>query len=261
MNLRQISVALVLAAAACKPAFNAGRFASTDDLYRAALVEYNARRWENAVQAFERLTTELPPRDPRLPVALLYFGKSQVERGDNLLAAKTYSRIYESAPQDTLADDGLLESGLAYQRMWRKPVLDAEYGDYALTQYQLLQGAFPGSPLLPRAAAQIAKLDEWFAAKDYETGYHYLRRKAYDSAIIYFKDVIRLHPTAPTTKDAYLRLHEAYSAISYKDDARDLCVGMRNAFPADRDVRQACGAAPAAAAAAAVPPATVPPPQ
>ncbi len=257
MNPRPIIFALLLLAAACKPAFNAGRFTSTDDLYRAAMVEYNARRWENAVQAFERLTTELPPRDPRLPTALFYFGRSQVERGDNLLAAKTYSRIYEAAPQDTLADDGLLESGLAYQRMWRKPVLDAEYGDYALTQYQLLQGAFPASPLLPRAATQIATLDEWFAAKDYETGYHYLRRKAYDSAIIYFKDVIRLHPTAPTAKGAYLRLHEAYTAINYKDDARDLCDGMRKAFPADREVRESCGAAPAAVA----PPAAPPPPQ
>lgn len=254
MNLRHISFGLILMAAACKPAFNAGRFANTDDLHRAALVEYNARRWENAVQAFERLTTQLPPRDPRLPAALFYYGRSQVERGDNLLAAKTFSRIYESSPQDSLADDGLLESGLAYQRMWRKPVLDAEYGDYALTQYQLLQGAFPASPLLPRAATQIAKLDEWFAAKDYETGYHYLRRKAYDSAIIYFKDVIRLHPTAPAARDAYLRLHEAYTAISYKDDARELCDGMRKAFPTDREVREACGAAPAAVAPAAAPP-------
>jgi len=254
MNPRQIIFALLLLAAACKPAFNTGRFTSTDDLYRAALVEYNAGRWENAVQAFDRLTTQLPPRDPRLPVALFYFGRSQVERGDNLLAAKTYSRIYENAPQDTLADDGLLESGLAYQRMWRKPVLDAQYGDYALTQYQLLQGAFPASPLLPRAAMQMARLDEWFAAKDYETGYHYLRRKAYDSAIIYFKDVIRLHPTAPTARGAYLRLHEAYTAINYRDDARDLCEGMRTAFPADREVRETCGAVPAAVAPAAAPP-------
>jgi outer membrane assembly lipoprotein YfiO len=127
-------------------------------------------------------------------------------------------------------------------------VLDAEYGQNAITQFQTLESLYPESPLIPRANTQLAKLDEWFAEKDFETGYHYLKRKAYDSAIIYFKDVIRLHPSAKKTRDAYLRLHDAYRAINYKDDARDLCDAMRKAYPNDRDVRSACGAAPAAAA-------------
>jgi outer membrane protein assembly factor BamD (BamD/ComL family) len=95
---------------------------------------------------------------------------------------------------------------------------------------------------------QLAKLDEWFATKDYDTGYHYLKRKAYDSAIIYFKDVIRLHPEAKKTREAYLRLHDAYQAINYREDARDLCVEMRKAYPEDRDVSRECGPAPAATA-------------
>jgi len=243
MSIKRILMAVVLAGMACRPTFNAASFATTDDLYKAAMAEYNGRRWENAVKAFERLTAELPQRDPRVPPAHFYLAKSQEKKGDDLLAAKSFSRVHELTPQDTLADDGLFASGLAYQRLWRKPVLDAAYGDDALTQYQSLRALYPNSPLLPRAAAQIAQLDEWFAMKDYETGFHYLRRKAYDSAIIYFKDVIRLHPSARKTRDAYLRLHEAYSAINYKDDAQELCVAMRKAYPEDREVRGACGAA------------------
>jgi outer membrane protein assembly factor BamD len=126
--------------------------------------------------------------------------------------------------------------------MWRKPELDAEYGQSALTQFQTLQALYPNSPFVPKATQQLSKLDEWFAKKDYLTGTHYLKRKAYDSAIIYFKDVIRLHPAAPVTRDAYLRLHDAYAAINYKDDARDLCDNMRKAYPSDRDVLRECGA-------------------
>jgi outer membrane assembly lipoprotein YfiO len=249
MKLRFLLLAAMLSTAACKPPFNAGGFGSTEALYAAAMQEYNAKHWENAVHAFERLTTELSPRDPRIATAYLYLARSQEKRGDHLLAAKSYSRIYELLPQDTLADDALLASGMAYQAMWRKPVLDAEYGENALTQFQTLQGLYPDSPLIPKATEQIKKLDEWFAEKDFQTGYHYLKRKAYDSAIIYFKDVIRLHPNAPTAREAYLRLHEAYSAINYKEDARELCDTMRKTYPTDRDVREACGAAPAAAAA------------
>ncbi|HEY8164477.1 MAG TPA: outer membrane protein assembly factor BamD [Gemmatimonadaceae bacterium] len=224
----------------CRATFNAASY-DVDTLFRVAMREYNTKHWDNAAKAFERLTTELPARDPRVPIAYFYLGKSQDKTGDRLLAAKSYARINELFPQDTLADDGLFYSGLAYQSLWRKPVLDAEYGENALTQYQTLLGLYPDSPLAPKVNEQIARLDQWFATKDYETGYHYLKRKAYDSAIIYFKDVIRLHPTAPKAREAYLRLHQAYRAINYRDDARDLCDAMRKSYPTDRDVLRECG--------------------
>ncbi len=243
MRLGRILVAAVLLAAACRPVFNAATYADMDSLYKAAMAQFKARHYDNASKAFERLTTELPARDPRMPLAFFYLAKSQEKNEERLLAAKSFSRINEQFPEDTLADDGLLYSGLAYQSMWRKPNLDAQYGESAQTQYQTLVGLYPDSPLVPRANQQLAKLDQWFATKDYDTGIHYLKRKAYDSAIIYFKDVIRLHPTAPKTREAYLRLHEAYRAINYKDDARDLCESMRKGYPADREVLRLCGAA------------------
>lgn len=246
MRPRRILFSLALLAAACKPVFNAATYPDMDSLYKAAMAQYNGHHYDNAAKAFERLTTELPPRDPRASVAFFYLAKSQEKNGEHLLAAKSYSRIYEQFPEDTLADDGLLLSGLAYEAMWRKPNLDATYGQSAMTQYQTLLGLYPDSPVVPRVNQQLSKLDEWFATKDYDTGIHYLKRKAYDSAIIYFKDVIRLHPTAAKSREAYLALHDAYKAINYKDDARDLCDAMRKAYASDREVNGTCGAAPAA---------------
>ena len=248
MKLRSFLMVAIVALAACKPEFNAGAFGSTEALYAAAMKEFNARRWENATRAFERLSTELSPRDPRIAVAYYYLARAQDKRGDHLLAAKSFSRVYELLPQDTLADDALLNSGVQYGKMWRKPVLDAEYGQDAISQFQTLENAYPNSPLVARAEDELKRLDEWFAIKDFETGYHYLKRKAYDSAIIYFKDVIKLHPNAEKTRDAYLRLHDAYRAINYRDDMRDLCDAMRKSYPTDREVRDVCGPAPAAAA-------------
>jgi outer membrane protein assembly factor BamD len=141
-------------------------------------------------------------------------------------------------------DDAFYLSGLAYEREWRRPQLDATYGKNAQTAFESLVGSFPDSRYAPLAKKELDKLDEWFARKDYDTGYLYLKRKAFDSAIIYFKDVIRLHPNAPTTRDAYLRLHESYRAIRYVEDARELCDVMRKTYPNDREVSKTCGPAP-----------------
>ena len=241
-------LALLLAAPlACKPPFNPKDqklYPNADKLYVAAMAEYKARRYDNAAKAFEQLTLDLSARDPRLPLAYYYLAQSQSRNGEYLLAAGTYNRLIDAFPQDSLVDDAFYLSGLAYEREWRQPQLDATYGKNAQTAFESLVGSFPDSQYAPLAKKELDKLDEWFARKDYDTGYLYLKRKAFDSAIIYFKDVIRLHPNAKTTREAYLRLHEAYRAIRYVEDARELCDVMRKTYPNDREVSKTCGPAP-----------------
>ena len=243
MTLRKTIVALTFALAACKPAFDPKIYPTTDKLYDVAMTEYKARHWDNAAKAFEKLTTDMGIRDPRLPSVYYYLGESQANQGMHLLAATTFNRLVDAFPQDTLVDDALFLSGRSYEKLWRKPALDAQYGQSAIAAYQSLLSVSPDGPYAVRANTSLKKLDNWFAIKDYDTGYLYLKRKAYDSAIIYFKDVIRLHPNAPKTREAYLRLLEAYRAIKYADDARDTCDAMRKAYPTDREVREACGTA------------------
>ena len=238
-------LALLLAAPlACKPPFDPKIYPNADKLYQVALAEYKAGRYDNAAKAFEKLTLDLPARDSRLPPAFYYLAQSQAKNGEQLLAAGTYNRLVDAFPQDTLVDDALYLSARAYESEWRHPELDATYGRSAIAAYESLLSSYPDSPYAKRAQDEVARLDQWFAEKDYNTGYLYLKRKAYDSAILYFKDVIRQHPNARKTRDAYLRLLEAYRAIKYTEDARDLCDAMRKAYPNDREVMKACGPAP-----------------
>ncbi len=244
---------LLMAPLACKAPFNPKTYPSTAKLYEVALAEFKARRFDNAAKAFEQLTLDLAARDARLPLAFYYLAQSHNERGEHLLSATTYNRLVDAFPQDTLVDDALFLAGKAYQKEWRKPQLDATYGSNAIASYQSLLASYPNSPFAPRARTELNRLDEWLAEKDYDTGYLYLKRKAYDSAIIYFKDVIRLHPAAAKTRDAHLRLLEAYRAIKYTEDARDLCDAMRKAYPDDREVREDCGPPPPPPPAVATP--------
>jgi outer membrane protein assembly factor BamD len=240
-------VALALVAAACHPAFLPKSFQSNEKLYTATMQEFQHKRWDNAIAGFERLTVELPARDTLLPRSHYYLGLAHAKRGENLLAAQSFARVTESFVDDTLADDALFEAAEAYRRMWRKPTLDPSYGQTALSTYRTLLALYPNSPLRDRATSEIALMEQWFATKDYENGMHYFRRKAYDSAIIYFKDIVKAYPNAPRTRDAQLRLVQAYRANRYREDANEVCTQLRTTHPTDREVKEICGSSPVVA--------------
>ena len=124
--------------------------------------------------------------------------------------------------------------------MWRRPVLDPQYGGEAAATYELMLGLYPESEWKDSATKQLTELTEDFATKDYESGMFYIRRKAWDSAIIYMRDVITKYPDSQRSRDAYLRLAQAYEAIKYKDDKADVCKTLREKYPNDPEVAEAC---------------------
>src|SRR5215207_5669298 len=194
---RVLFVALLLAVAACHPDFKVAKFTTNETLYRAATEEYQRGRWENAVTAFEKLTTDLPARDTLLPRAHWFLARAHQERREWVLAGASFTRLVESFPDDTLSDDAALEAARSYRRLWRKPTLDPTYGESAEATYNTLLGLYPTSPLIPEAQKELAALQEMFAQKNYLSGMYYLRRNAHDSAIIYFKDVLAKYPASP----------------------------------------------------------------
>jgi outer membrane assembly lipoprotein YfiO len=231
----------VLLLLACSSSFKLNRFPTNESLFTAGVSEFRQRRWDNAIQAFEKLTVELSVRDTLLPYAHFYLAEAHERRGEHLLAAQEFLRLAESFATDSLADDAQYLAGKAYQRMWRRPSLDAQYGGEAQVAYQTLLNLYPDSPLADSANKQLGVLDEMFARKDYETGMHYFRRKAYDSAVIYFRSILDRHPRTNTVRDASVRLAQIYDRLKYKEDKSEVCTQLQQRYPNDREVRSVCG--------------------
>lgn len=243
-----------LGVAACSQGFQTRKYSTTQALFTAAKAEFNKKKWDNAITGFERLTLDLSARDTLLPLAHYYLGQAHDKRGEHLLAAQSFNRLAESFSDDTLADDAIFAAGESYAAMWRDPQLDPTYGDLAQSQYRLLGSLYPESPLKVKADAAVLHIDELKASKDYETGQHYVRRRAFDSAIIYYKDVVRNYPATNKSRDAMLRIVEVYRRpeMNYKEEAKEMCTALEGAYPGDKDVAKLCppekAAAPAAAA-------------
>jgi outer membrane protein assembly factor BamD len=255
LSLRPLAAVALLLGAACFQSFNIRRYTTSTELFTVGLEQFDKDNWENAIEAFEKLTFDLPARDTLLPRAQWYLGLARRENDERLMAAQAFIRIVDQFPEDTLADEALYYSGLSYREMWRRPSLDPQYGILAQGQFRLLQGLFPDSPYMELATAQLAELEEWMARKDFETGMHYVRRRAYDSGIIYLRDVVSNHPNTDYARRAMLELVKVYRlpVINYQDDAEEVCAALRAGFPTDEDVLRECRLP------AAPPPTPVPP--
>jgi outer membrane assembly lipoprotein YfiO len=238
-------VALAVSAAACHQGFQLKRYTTNEELFRAGLREYQRKKWDNAVVAFEKLTIELPARDSLLSRSFWYLASAHEHRDEFLLAAQSFSRIVESFPDDTLADDAALEAARSYKRLWRKPSLDPSYGETALASYQTMLGLYGDtSPLAAQARKEVAELENWFAIKNYDAGLYYYRRHAWDSAIQYFRYVLDHWPESPKAHEASLRLVEAFKQIHYREDASEMCTQLRRKFPSDAEARDICRGIP-----------------
>lgn len=242
-----VLLGVVFALAGCGHGFRPRDYANPEALFRASLAQFQAKHWDNAQAGFEQLSNELSARDPLLPPVLFYLAMTHERRNDNLLASQAFMKVADGYPDDTLAPQAVLGSGRNLQAMWRKTVLDPAEGQQAATTLRMLIATYPDSKAAAEAKTRIDTLNDRFATKDYETGVHYLRRGAIDPAIIYFKDVVNTYPDTPHARLAWLRLHELYTKIRWKDDAADACLAMWKAYPdTDTEVLAACGKEPVA---------------
>ena len=239
-SVRATLVAVLLAA--CSPSFQPKQFHTNTDLFAASMKEYERKHWDNAITGFERLTLDLSPRDTLLPHAHWFLAVAHEGKGEHLLAAASFLRLAETFPDDSLADDALLNAGDAYARLWRDPALDPQYGSLAQLQYRQLASIYPDSPLADSAQKRSAHIDDLMAQKDYNTAVHYVRRKCFDCALIYLKDVVKNYQNSLVARDALMRMVEVYRnpLMNYRDEAAETCVTLRTAYPADPGVIKLC---------------------
>jgi len=235
-----VALAAVAALSACRTGFRMSRYRDNATLYAAATHEYDRGKGANAILAFEKLTNDLPARDTLLPRAYWYLANAHGRQKEHLLAAQGYTRLYESFPDDTIADDAALAAGRSYRRLWRKPTLDPTYGEPAMATFNTLLGLFPSSEHADSARAEILELENWFANKNFQTGRYYFRRKAYESGNIYLKTVLERWPHVPKARDAMILLADSYRLTRYKEELAETCVQLRTVYPGDAAAEKPC---------------------
>src|SRR6266480_1687454 len=222
------------------------------DLAR-ALNLFHRGEFRRAQITFQRVGFQLPPGSAELAEANYYGAECSFQMGDYVQAASDFRKVSDEFSTTEYAPLALLRAGDANLRLWHRPELDPSYGETALAIYQELAGRFPDSDAAGRARLHVGRLQNQFAEKTYKTGIFYLRRKAFDSAIIYFKDVVANYPTAQRAPAALLRLVDSYRAIGYKQELQETCEHVRRFYPNATGLARTCPAAADSSATPATP--------
>src|SRR6267378_8427616 len=242
-----IAVALSgLGGAACHPHGRVPRAAPVvpaDVDLRRAMDLFHHGDFRRAETILQRVSFELMPGTPELAELRYYLAECWFQTGDYVQAASEFRKVADEFSTSEYAPLALLRAGDANLRLWHRPELDPSYGETALAIYQELAGRYPDTEAAARARPHVKRLENQFAEKTYKTGMFYLRRKAFDSAIIYFKDVIANYPNAQRAPDALLRLVDSYRAIGYKQEVQETCDHLRRFYPNATHLDRSCPAA------------------
>ena len=211
-----------------------------DSLWTKAQRAIRSGKWSDAVKGLDRALLEFQPGDSRAVQAHFFLGEAHFAMGSQLTAAREFRKVSDETPNDPLAAEALLRAGDAYADLWRRPELDPSYGQTALATYQELLNRYPGGSPAKRAQERIDDLKERFAYKEYKAALYYFRLKAYDSAILYLKDLVATYPRASVAPAALIKLVQAYRTLGYKEDVRETCGYLKRFHPKAAGVGEVC---------------------
>jgi outer membrane protein assembly factor BamD len=217
-----------------------------DSIYQAGQNYFRKGKWSKAATDLDRVILLMEYSDPRRARAQLMYGEALLSRDENLQAVREFRKVADESATGELAPEGLLRAGDAYAQLWQKPELDPSYGETALQTYRELSQRYPGTVAAARGARRMVDLQERFASKEFKVGMYYVRYKAYDSAILAFRNLIATYPRTSVVPDALVQLVESYRKVEYLEDLRETCRYAERFYPAVVPrIRAACPAAAA----------------
>jgi outer membrane protein assembly factor BamD len=211
-------------------------------LFEYGMEELRTRRWTEAAAAFERFLL-VHPNSPRVQEARFRLGETYQGRREWVTAAMEFNRLAAEFPAGAWADDARFEVCRSYHELAPPVQLDQEYTRTAIAHCESLLAFYPDSQFVPRAQEIITELTHRLAEKDFRTAEEYARRRALDSAIIYYESVAREYPGTTWAPRALLRLVETYDRLGYEPESRAARDRLLRQFPDSPEARQISGIA------------------
>jgi len=236
-HIRQVLLlAFAVALAGCS---STPRFAGmgADDLFALSEEHFQDRKWNDAIEALERLLFVFPTyaqaADARMLLANTFF-----EKREFVSAAAEYNRFLERHPTSPMVATAALGVCRSYARLSPDPQRDQSYTRQAVTACQNVALDYPGSVQADEAENLRDEMLEKLSTRAYQVGDFYLRRGLYDSAIMAFESVVERYPATSMAPRALLQLHRTYERLGWGPEADEARQRLLNLYPASTAARE-----------------------
>jgi outer membrane protein assembly factor BamD len=207
-----------------------------DQLLQYALDRLDAHKWDDASRALDQFIFQYPTHE-RYQEARYRLGEAHFGKGEYLIAASEFSRLASDFPAGQWAQRARFEVCDSYYRLSPRPQLDQEYTHTAFDQCRSVLASYPGGEYADTVRTMLTELQNKLATKELETGKHYFKRGAYDSAILYYEKVLAGYPSSPAAPKALLGLYRSYEEIGWEEEARQTRERLLRDFPESAEAK------------------------
>jgi len=194
---------------------------SAQDLFDAGVKDLNDKKYDKAIDVFQRLTLEYATTryaaDAQFYLAETYFASKDYEQ-----AASEYEFLTTNYATSPFFEEASYKTALCYFRKAPKAALDLSDLQHAQDLLGLFRERFAGSKFMPDVEKLDSQIVSRFARKEFDAGMLYAKAGEYVSARAYFEHVLEQYPKSSTIDDVQFQLAICYENTGEKDKARQL---------------------------------------
>jgi outer membrane protein assembly factor BamD len=209
-------------------------------VWEQGIEHFNERRWDEAIRHFDHFLM-VGGADPRVHQARYYAAEAHFNQREYLSAASRFTALAGDLGRADLAAQSRYMACRSYEELSPNPQLDQEYTRAAIDHCQALVDYFPDHHYAQEATEILDRMWHRLAAKTYQSGEWYQRRRAPDSALIYYQDVVRLYPRTSYAPRALRRMMEIYEALDYQEELEETRQRLLTAYPDSPQARAVAG--------------------
>lgn len=205
-------------------------------VYRLALEEYEREDYSDAAETLDRLLLVYPTFEQAAEASFLlaeaYFRDEQF-----ITSSSEYTRFLDRYPAHPNAPKAALGVCHSYARLSPISQRDQTFTDQALTVCRNVVADYRGLPEAEEAGAVANDMRDKLARKTYENGEYYLRREFYDSAIIYFEELLEDFGDTEWAPKGLLGIIRAYEEIGYEEEVETARARLLSQYPDSPEAR------------------------
>ena len=168
-----------------------------------------------------RIITLNAPGSSIVDQAQFYLAECHYHTKEFIVAAAEYEKILRLYSRSQYLDDAQYKIALCYFELSPKAALDQKYTMRAVEEFQKFLEEYPNSDLKEEASQKLEELRHKLAKKDYNNAELYRGLGYYESALVYYDEVLNRYYDTVYAEPAMFYKAEILHRLRRNDEAKE----------------------------------------